>query len=361
MFATFNRAVFIPMKILRVIGVQVVAAVCVSMVPLCAAGPVYEPIVGFRPTATSPGGSLFRHSDGSFYGIGDTRLYKITPAGELVAFAARAGQFGWWDFEARHLLETIDGKLLGVSRFRRQMLRFDPETETVDVIAEFTAPPSTEPGYPINGLASDGMGFLWGISRHVGASIGAIYKVEEATGTVTVMHSFTDGPSRPSDIQRVEPLILTGKKLWGTISSNYDSVPAIFRIDAKTGVYKKVGSARQDPRLFGVGPLTTDGASNLWCATEVGAILRINTIDDSYTVVAELPDPAHPNPLAKRSPVTRMVQDGLGNFWGTHGIGSLGGRFHLQGKCCFWRTDRCLGIRRSRIVRQQSGVGRTHL
>jgi sugar lactone lactonase YvrE len=314
------------MKTLRVIGVQVVAAVCVWMVPLCVAGPVYEPIVGFRPTAKSPGGSLFRHSDGSFYGISYYgQLYKITAAGELSAFAARAGKFGWTTFEARQFLETTDGKLLGVSSPGRRLLRFDPETETADAIAVFTAPTSTEPGYPVNGLASDGMGFLWGISRHIGASIGAIYKVEEATGAVAVMHSFTGGPSRPSDVKGVEPLILIGKKLWGTINSNYDSVPAIFRIDAKTGAFKKVGSARRDQRLFGVGPLTTDGSGNLWCATETGAIVRINANDDSYTVVAQLPSLAHPDPLAIRSPIRRMVQDGLGNFWGTHGIGSLGG------------------------------------
>src|SRR4029450_6670017 len=177
------------------------------MLPPCAAGPVYEPIVGFRPTAVSPGSSLFRHSDGSFYGISYYgQLYKIPAAGELTAFAAGAGLAGWRNFEARQFLETTDGKLLGVSGPGRRLLRFDPETETSDVIAVFTAHPSTEPGYPINGLASDGMGFFWGISRHVGASIGAIYKVGEATGTVTVMHSFTGGPFRPSDIERVEPL-----------------------------------------------------------------------------------------------------------------------------------------------------------
>jgi hypothetical protein len=60
-FAAFNGGDQ-AMKIPRIISVHVGAAICLWMVPLCAAGPVYEPIVGFRPTAISPGGSLFRHS-----------------------------------------------------------------------------------------------------------------------------------------------------------------------------------------------------------------------------------------------------------------------------------------------------------
>src|SRR5688500_18962464 len=107
------------------------------------AAPVYEPIAGFRPTAFSPGSSLFRHSDGSFYGRSNV-LYRVTPAGDFETFRPIPGIGSGRVIEARHFLETADGQLIGPrtqdGKVRGpNIFRFDPETELARNIAHLFA------------------------------------------------------------------------------------------------------------------------------------------------------------------------------------------------------------------------------
>lgn len=286
-------------------------------------GPVYEPIDGFRPTATSPGSSLFRHSDGSFYGVYSDILYRVSAAGEFTTFPPIPGlQYGR-TLEARHLVEAADGSLWATRLLDEEgtglnVFRFDPRREkakTVSPLGTGLAAPS--------GLASDGRGFLWGTTKRGGAADrGIVYKIEERTGALTVMHSFVNGPERQP---RRETLILHRHSLWGTNADEHGSMPAIFTIHATTGAYKEFGFAKDDRRLFGTGPLSDDGAGNLWCTTTAGAVVKVNTAAQTYAVVAEFEPPSNPQVFAVNPAPRRLVRDGQGNMWGATARGSLGG------------------------------------
>ena len=108
------------MKQSTVYRLLLVLTALVSAAPLSSAGPVYEPLMGLRPTVPYPGDSLFRHSDGSFYGTKDAVLYRVTPAGELLTFPRI---FDLESVEARNLVEAADGSLLGDSEAGRRRQR----------------------------------------------------------------------------------------------------------------------------------------------------------------------------------------------------------------------------------------------
>lgn len=152
-------------------------------------GPVYEPIVGFQPTASSSGESLFHHSDGSFYGLSHRVLYRIDNTGPLRTFPFPGPTVF---LNAGELAEASDGSLWAATM--DDLWRFDPVDERVRQVG------SSRPVYQATSpLASDGRGFLWGVALkgpplgpgavHT-AGPGGIFKVDEQTGAVSVMHFF---------------------------------------------------------------------------------------------------------------------------------------------------------------------------
>ena len=280
---------------------------------ISSAGPVYEPIVGFRPTASFAGDSLFLHSDGNVYGVNDRVLYRIDQAGQLTTFALETDT----PFPAANeLTEAADGSLWAARR--DELLRFDPARERARQVG------SSRPvygGFPV--LARDGRGFLWGVgvkgpplgpdSTHR-AGPGGIFKVDERTGAVTVVHYF----NKRWKGTIWSPLLLHDQDFWSSRFSldSQEEMPVFVLINANTGAYREFGSVKEEPKLLGAGPLSDDGEGHLWCSTAAGAIVKVDPSRQSYVVVAELPVSAIPGAPVNGNP-HHLVPDGRGYVWST--------------------------------------------
>jgi hypothetical protein len=271
------------------------------------AAPAYEQIAAFRPTPTTPGASLFHHSDGSFYGMDFDSIYRITPAGELTAFAPIRG-VGTVPLDAADFVETSDGRLWAALNYtsptpRSVVVRFDPEREKLKIIARLPLPL-----VPNSGLTDDGLGFLWGTTRRFGANgTPVIYKVNQLSHVITVVYSFS--PRATLSPRQQEPLLRVGEELWG---GNADE-PGLIVVNARTNAVTEIG--RDDPRLFSTArrwQLVRDEAGNVWTTT-ARALIKFSAGDKTYRIVTELgPD----KPLDHFGP-HRLVRDGLGFMWGT--------------------------------------------
>ena len=301
------------------VGVLVVA--CSTQTALC--GPVYEPITGFRQAALGPGDSLFRHSDGSFYGS----FYRITPDGEVWTFPPIKGAR---ILDPRDFFEAGDGSIWASRQQDEKfsgpnVFRFDQQREKATTVAQLPTAASWATG---SRLVSDGLGFLWGVT--VGEnSQRVIYKIKENTGELSVIASFEDlGP--------VRALILDPHgNLWGTIDRSQERIPPyirgrvsdtnLFVVNAKTGAYRELRFPDIITDIVGAGPLSLDEAGNLWCTTVSGHVLKVNTATLARSVVAVFDLPTNPDVRAVNPTPGRLESDRNGNMWGTTVSGSLGG------------------------------------
>lgn len=110
-------------------------------------------------------------------------------------------------------------------------------------------------------------------------------------------------------------------------------MPVFIMINSISGAFREFGSAREEPRLSGAGPLSDDGAGSLWCSTAAGAIVKVDPSRKSYMVVAELPAPVLAVIPVNENP-RHLVPDGRGYVWstterGTRGAGSIF-KVHIQ-------------------------------
>ena len=302
----------------RTLLVGVFVVTCSAQTALC--GPVYEPITGFRQAALSPGGSLFRHSDGTFYGMDVIGLlYRITPDGEVSTFPPILGaRF----LDPRDLFEAGDGSIWASRRQDEQfrgpnVFRLDQQREKAITMSPLPTAMSWATG---SRLVSDGLGFLWGMTWGESVTQRVIYKIKENTGELSVIASFEDrGP--------VRALILDPHgNLWGTIDRSKASDASLFVVNAKTGAYRELHFPNIIRDIFGAGPLSLDEAGNLWCRTVSGHVLKVNTATLARSVVAEFDPSTDPNVREVNPPTPgRLESDRNGNMWGTTFSGSLGG------------------------------------
>ena len=302
----------------RTLLVGVFVVTCSAQTALC--GPVYEPITGFRQAALSPGGSLFRHSDGTFYGMDVIGLlYRITPDGEVSTFPPILGaRF----LDPRDLFEAGDGSIWASRRQDEQfrgpnVFRLDQQREKAITMSPLPTAMSWATG---SRLVSDGLGFLWGMTWGESVTQRVIYKIKENTGELSVIAYFEDRAP-------VEALILDPHgNLWGTIDRSKASDASLFVVNAKTGAYRELHFPNIIRDIFGAGPLSLDEAGNLWCRTVSGHVLKVNTATLARSVVAEFDTSTDPNAREVNTPTPgKLESDRNGNMWGTTFSGSLGG------------------------------------
>ena len=176
---------------------------------------------------------------------------------------------------------------------------------------------------PSDALASDGHGYLWGITCDGGKENGGtVFKVHESTGELTVLREFNDakGGQLP-----VGGLVSDDRGfLWGTCSEGGKFGGTIFKVNATTGAlttvveFTDVGGSNpgNGPRTALVG----DGHGFLWGSTllggrgKVGTIFKVDIASGVLTTVMDfgISGPTHKGYF----PQGTLVIDGHGAFLG---------------------------------------------
>ena len=190
-------------------------------------------------------------------------------------------------------------------------------------LVEFTGNGATNKGSgPTAGLVSDGAGFFWGTTAGGGASgRGTVFKVEANTGVLTTVAEFTGASSPNKGSRPLGRLVSDGAGVfWGTTSrGGVAENGTIFKVDVNTGVLTTVLeflNNGRDPRAG----LVSDGAGFFWGTTSDGGIAGKGTVfkvNASTGVLTTLVDFSPPGANSGGGTITELVSDGAGSFWGT--------------------------------------------
>jgi len=195
---------------------------------------------------------------------------------------------------------------------------------------------------PYGTLASDGSGNFWGTTSDsatfpYGGPIGAIYKINAATGIVTTVYNLTNATGYYPEAG----LLYDGAgNFWGTATCGGDSVDygTVFEINAATGLFEYIYAfpGSQDyPGEAPFGGLVDDGAGNLWGTTyftltgrstnnwlyDFGTIFKVKKSSGAVTIVQSFTGLYGTTPGA--NPTATLVPDGKGYVWGVSSQGGI--------------------------------------
>lgn len=230
-------------------------------------------------------------------------------------------------------LETgPDGMLWGVTSSGGAgnlgtVFKVNPATGGMTVVVEFTGSGGAAKGAaPYAPLVSDGTGFLWGTTSSGGSfNFGTVFKVEASTGALTTVVEFGDTPSAVGRTPYTGLTLVDGL-LWGTTRyGGTDGFGTLYRIVPGTGAVTTVveftgagGAAPgRDPRS----ELVPDGAGFLWGMTNEGGVNGLGTIFkleiSSGTLTSMTQFTGGDGAAPGASPSGRLLVDGAGFAWGT--------------------------------------------
>ncbi|HCN78407.1 MAG TPA: hypothetical protein DIT13_14590 [Verrucomicrobiales bacterium] len=230
-------------------------------------------------------------------------------------------------------LETgPDGMLWGVTSSGGQgnlgtVFKVNPATGGMTVVVEFTGSGGAAKGAaPYAPLVSDGVGFLWGTTSSGGSfNFGTVFKVEAATGALTTVVEFGETPGALGRVPYTALSLVNGV-LWGTTrSGGTDGFGTLFRIVPGTGAVTTVveftGAAGTAPGREPRSELVADGAGFLWGMTQQGGTNGLGTIFkleiSSDTLTSMTQFTGGDGAAPGMSPQGRLFLDGLGFAWGT--------------------------------------------
>jgi uncharacterized repeat protein (TIGR03803 family) len=280
-------------------------------------GTIYRlPVAGGPPTVVHrfergrlPDATLTRGQGGVLYGTtrlstaadGIGTVYRFDPA---TASVVTLHVFGPGDasFPAGGVIQASDGLLYGATEYLPSVFQLDPETGRTRWLHEFETDFTDRP-LPCGRLTETG-GALFGILCGTGRGpyqYGAIYRVDLASGAVTVVYEFGSGSANPAG----GLTLTTDGWLYGTTGfGGFEARGLVFRYRPGTGVFEVVHELRPfngdpagpatplvqaaDGSLYGIGLGDTFGAG------AGRAIFRLSRPDapvQSFTVVRSL-DPA---------------------------------------------------------------------
>jgi uncharacterized repeat protein (TIGR03803 family) len=285
--------------------------------------------------AQFPTAGLVRDASGNLYGatpVGGASnkgaVFKVDPAGnETVLYNFTGGADGW--APQGTLVLDAAGNLYGTTQgggasMQGTVFKLDTAGKET-VVYSFTGPP--DGAHPVAGLVQDGAGNLYGTTP-VGCAFGAgtVFKVD-ATGTETVLHSFTgnaDGGSPEAG------LILDGAgNLYGTTTmggalnclggqNNPVGCGAVFKLSPTEA--ETVFNFTPDSGDFPNVGLVRDSAGNLYGTTEftgphagTSAVLFEMNTSGGETVLFTFKGGG----LDRTYPTGSLVLDAAGNLYGT--------------------------------------------
>lgn len=293
-----------------------------------------------NPLVTDNAGSLW----GTTYagpGTGPGTIFKVNPA---TGVATRVAVFNGTSerLGAGGLVDDGAGFFWGVTSqgggtSKGSVFKVNATTGIVSTMATFTGTTgATKGSQPFAGLASDGLGFLWGSANGGGASSnGTIYKMNIATGAFALLAEFTGSSGAVPGTGPTAVLINDGAgNMWGTVrQGGTTGFGTIFKINATTGIFTNVitftgtsGAAKGSTPWSG---LTSDGAGNLWGTTSgggsggFGTVFKVNTTTGVLTTVVEFTGTS--GAFRGTNPESALTLDGAGNFWGMTNVGGTSG------------------------------------
>ncbi|MDB6149250.1 MAG: 3-carboxymuconate cyclase, partial [Chthoniobacter sp.] len=213
------------------------------------------------------------------------------------------------------------------------VFKIDRASGVLTTVVEFGGEgTSTRGARPAAGLISDGAGFFWGTTEEGGnTASGTLFKVEASSGALTTVVDFSgNGPTNKGAAPRAR-LVLDGNgSLWGTtFGGGAANAGTVFAVNANTGAMMTVVEFTSNGASNrGAGPaagLTRDGAGLFWGTTSAGGagnfgtVFKLNASTGALTTVIEFSHNGSTNRGAK--PLSSLVGDGLGFFWGTTNAG----------------------------------------
>ncbi|MBA3045437.1 MAG: right-handed parallel beta-helix repeat-containing protein [Candidatus Thermoplasmatota archaeon] len=153
---------------------------------------------------------------------------------------------------------------------------------------------NTNGANPYGGLANGGDGYLYGMTCYGGSKgWGTIFKVDIATGIISLIHSF-------DDIEGSQPwgkLLVNGTLLYGMtyqggandaglifkINTNGAGFAPMFHFDWTDGYWPYGSLVMDDTFLYGI--TNTGGGGD---ANECGTVFKLRKLDETYTVMRRL-------------------------------------------------------------------------
>lgn len=205
------------------------------------------------------------------------------------------------------------------------LFRYNPSTNHYQVMVNFSG---TSPGFlggRANGrLLVDDDGVVWGTTEMGGANgtgYGTVFKYNPSAQSFTTLHSFNLGGN--GGFPRSGLVDGGDGFLWGTASSSPNGV--IYKVNKATGAVTVAYAFPSSPTTEGSKPegeLLPDGAGNLWGTTidggtsGNGVLFKFNTATSTYTAMVKFTGNdtgAYPG----RQPSGPLVMDDDGAIWGT--------------------------------------------
>ncbi len=190
---------------------------------------------------------------------------------------------------------------------------------TEQVLHSFTG--GTDGAYPEAGLVRDAAGNLYGTTAHGGAyGYGTVFRVS-ASGTETVLHSFTyngtDGVDPEAGLVRD-----TAGNLYGTTAQGgaytYGTVFEVSASGTETVLHSFTGGADGASPYAG---LVRDAAGNLYGTTVSGGAYNYGTVFEVSASGTETVLHSFTGGTDGRNPGAGLVRDAAGNLYGTTAYG----------------------------------------
>ena len=203
---------FRPLILLLVLLVRLAMALALDLLPSLAAAQQVQILHRFTPSPGEPSGPLVQAPDGSFYGpLLGGGICRLAPGGQVTVTPGPTNPRG-------RLVLGADGGLYGTTGAQNgthgAIFRFDPVTLESRTMHIFTG--ANEGWWPVGGLVDVG-GHLFGVtSRGPGdGDLGTLFRFDPSTGSVTMLHHFSDAVGAP--FEPTGPLALgPDGRLYGT-------------------------------------------------------------------------------------------------------------------------------------------------
>ncbi len=257
----------------------------------------------FTTSPSVPDGGLLQVPDGSFYGVTSDTIYRLATNGQVTIAARFTDAVG----ATGMLVAGAGGLLYGTTQWggvggQGTVFRFDSASGALSTLHAFSG--LHEGTSPFGGLALAG-GQLYGVTRQT------VFRTDPSSGATTILYTFGEGPLGLSNPTSGLTAAADGL-LYGTTSSGPGAFPnlglgALYRLNPATGVVsvahaftdinapdgrlllgpdnRLYGSAMSGPGLPGIG---------------VGGIYRFDPATDGYDVLHPLPQSSSviaPGPL----------------------------------------------------------------